>query len=234
MPRRDGARGRSSVLPACLSLLTPEVAVHVDNIHWIGHASFRIEDGATQIYIDPWKVPAGSPKASVVLITHGHADHYSPDDIARIEHPGTVFVAPADVAAKLTGKTVVTASPGHDYRAGGLKVEAVPAYNRGKAFHPRSSNWLGFVVTLSTGVRVYHSGDSDAIPEMQALKVDVALMPCGGTYTMTAAEMAAAANGFEPKVLIPMHWGDIVGSKADAETVKQAFTGTTVIKTPER
>ena len=69
---------------------------------------------------------------------------------------------------------------------------------------------------------------------MQALKAEVAMMPCGGTYTMTAAEMAAAANGFKPKTLIPMHWGDIVGSKADAEAVKQAFTGTTVIKTPER
>jgi L-ascorbate metabolism protein UlaG (beta-lactamase superfamily) len=81
---------------------------------------------------------------------------------------------------------------------------------------------------------VYHSGDSDAIPEMQSLKVDVAMMPCGGTYTMTAAEMAAAANGFKPQVLIPKHWGDIVGSKADAEAVRKAFAGTTVIKAPAR
>jgi L-ascorbate metabolism protein UlaG (beta-lactamase superfamily) len=223
-----------TVLLSCLFLLLPEATVNVDNIHWIGHASFRIEDGATQIYIDPWKLRAGSPKASVVLITHGHSDHYSPDDVALIEQPGTVFVAPADVAAKLKGRNVVAASPGHTYQAGGVAVEAVPAYNRGKAFHPRSNNWLGYIVTLSTGVRVYHSGDSDAIPEMGALKVDVALMPCGGTYTMTAAEMAAAANGFKPKVLIPMHWGDIVGSKADAEAVKKAFAGTTVIKAPER
>ena len=223
-----------TLLLSCLFLLLPEAPVNVDNIHWIGHASFRIEDGKTQIYVDPWKLPAGSPKASVVLITHGHSDHYSPEDIARIEQPGTVFVAPADVAAVLKDKAVVTASPGHSYAAGGVTVEAVPAYNRNKAFHPRTNNWLGFIVTLSTGVRVYHSGDSDAIPEMQALKVDVALMPCGGTYTMTAAEMAAAANGFKPKVLIPMHWGDIVGSKADADTVKKAFSGTTVIKTPER
>jgi L-ascorbate metabolism protein UlaG (beta-lactamase superfamily) len=223
-----------TVLLSCLFLLLPEATVNVDNIHWIGHASFRIEDGATQVYIDPWKLRAGSPKASVVLITHGHSDHYSPDDVALIEQPGTVFVAPADVAAKLKGRNVMAASPGHTYQAGGVAVEAVPAYNRGKAFHPRSNNWLGYIVTLSTGVRVYHSGDSDAIPEMGALKVDVALMPCGGTYTMTAAEMAAAANGFKPKVLIPMHWGDIVGSKADADAVKKAFTGTTVIKAPER
>jgi len=223
-----------TLLLSCLFLLLPEVAMNVDNIHWIGHASFRIEDGATQIYIDPWKLRAGPPKASVVLITHGHSDHFSPDDIALVDQPGTVFVAPADVVARLKGKTAVTASPGHSYKAGGVTVEAVPAYNRNKAFHPRSNSWLGFIVTLSTGMRIYHSGDSDAIPEMETLTVDVALMPCGGTYTMTAAEMAAAANTFKPQVLIPMHWGDIVGSKADAESVKRVFTGTTVIKTPER
>ena len=64
-----------SILFLCALLLAPEVTVNVDNIHWIGHASFRIEDGTAQIYIDPWKLPAGSPKASVVLITHGHSDH---------------------------------------------------------------------------------------------------------------------------------------------------------------
>ena len=79
------------------------------------------------------------------------------------------------------------------------------------------------------------SPDLEAVYSVaEALKVDVALMPCGGTYTMTAAEMAAAANGFKPKVLIPMHWGDIVGSQADAEAVKKAFAGTTVIKSPTK
>jgi L-ascorbate metabolism protein UlaG (beta-lactamase superfamily) len=223
-----------TLLLSCLYLFSPEVPMNVDYIHWLGHASFRIEDGAAQIYIDPWKLPAGAPKAAVVLITHGHYDHLSLEDIARIEQPDTVFVAPADVAAKLKGKHVVTAAAGGSYTAGPIKVEAVPAYNIGKPFHPRSDGWLGYVVILSNGTRIYHSGDTDAIPEMKALKVDVAMMPCGGTYTMTAAEMAAAANTFKPKVLIPMHWGDIVGSKADAETVQKAFAGTTVIKSPER
>jgi L-ascorbate metabolism protein UlaG (beta-lactamase superfamily) len=225
---------RASVLLASLFLLALEVPMNVDNIHWLGHASFRIEDETAQIYIDPWKVPAGAPKAAVVLITHGHSDHYSPEDISRIEQPDTVFVAPPDVAATLEGRRVVTAKSGQRYTAGRVTVEAVPAYNSGKQFHPRANGWLGYVVTLSSGVRVYHSGDSDAIPEMQTLTVDVALMPCGGTYTMTAAEMAAAANGFKPKVLIPMHWGDIVGSKADADLVARAFSGTTVIKSAER
>jgi L-ascorbate metabolism protein UlaG (beta-lactamase superfamily) len=224
------------LLLLALTLLTrlPETAMNVDHIHWLGHASFRIQDGAAEIYVDPWKVSAASPKATVILITHGHYDHFSPDDIGRIAQPATIFVAPPDVAARLAGRHVIEAAAGGTYAAGPVRVEAVPAYNVGKAFHPQSNHWLGYVITLSSGQRIYHSGDTDAIPEMNALKVDVALMPCGGTYTMSAAEMAAAANRFKPAVLIPMHWGDIVGAKADADAVAKAFSGATVIRPIER
>ncbi len=206
----------------------------VDHIHWLGHASFRIDDGAAAIYVDPWKLPAGAPKADVILITHSHFDHYSADDIAAIETPATVFVAPADVASTLAGKHVVTALPGGSYQAGPVKVTAVAAYNTNKDFHPKSAGWVGYVVTLSTGQRVYHTGDTDVTPEMTAVETDVAMMPCGGTYTMAAAEVAAAANTFKPSILIPMHWGDIVGSRGDADAVAKAFAGETAIRPVER
>jgi L-ascorbate metabolism protein UlaG (beta-lactamase superfamily) len=224
-----------TVLALALSFFIGEGAVNIDNIHWLGHATFRIEDAKTQIYIDPWKLPAGAPKADVIFITHGHYDHFSPEDIAKIEQPSTKFVAPADVAAKLKGKQVTSAAPGGEYHVGALGVKAVAAYNIGKQFHKKDEGWVGYVITLSSGERVYHTGDTDVTPEMKAVRTDVALMPCGGTYTMTAAEVAAAANAFKPAVLIPMHWGDIVGSKADAEAVAKAFTaGKAVIRPVER
>jgi L-ascorbate metabolism protein UlaG (beta-lactamase superfamily) len=206
----------------------------VDHIHWLGHATFRIDDGAAVIYIDPWKLPPDAPKADVILITHAHFDHHSAEDIAKVEKPTTVFVAPADVASKLTGKHVMTASPGGSYQTSTVKVTAVAAYNTNKDFHPKANGWVGYVVTLSTGQRIYHTGDSDATPEMKAVQTDVALMPCGGTYTMTGAEVAAAANEFKPAILIPMHWGDIVGSREDADAVARAFGGATVIRPVER
>jgi L-ascorbate metabolism protein UlaG (beta-lactamase superfamily) len=215
-------------------VLNAEVPMSVDHIHWLGHSSFRLDDGAVRIYIDPWKLASAAPKADVVLITHAHFDHFSLDDIAKIAKPETVFVAPADVAARLRGRTVVVAAPGGAYQAGPVKVTAVAAYNIGKDFHPKTNGWVGYIVTLSSGQRIYHSGDSDFTPEMKAVKTDVALIPCGGTYTMTAAEAAEAANVFEPTVLIPMHWGDIVGARADADTVAKAFTGKTVILRAER
>jgi L-ascorbate metabolism protein UlaG (beta-lactamase superfamily) len=206
----------------------------VDHIHWLGHASFRFDDGAVRIYVDPWKLGKGAPKADVILITHSHFDHYSAEDIAAIEKPATVFVAPPDVASRLTGKHVITAAPGGSYQAGPVKVAAVAAYNTNKSFHPKTNGWVGYVVTLSNGQRIYHAGDTDITPEMKTVKADVALMPCGGTYTMTAAEVAAAANDLKPGVLIPMHWGDIVGSKSDAETVAKTFAGETVVRPVEK
>ncbi len=203
------------------------------HVHWLGHASFRIEDGATQIYIDPWKLPKNVPKADVIFITHAHYDHFSPEDIAKIKKDGTAFFAPKDVAYQLEG-TVISVTRNQTYNVGELKVKTVPAYNIGKKFHPKESNWVGYIISLSTGQKIYHAGDTDFIPEMRTVVTDFALLPCAGTYTMTAKEAADAANTFKPQVVIPMHWGDIVGSKADADEVKKFFKGETVIKSPQR
>jgi Predicted Zn-dependent hydrolases of the beta-lactamase fold len=203
------------------------------HIHWLGHSAFRIEDGSTQIYIDPFKLPANLPKADIIFITHAHYDHFSVEDIARIKKDSTIIVATKDVTSKI-GKGTVTVVPGQNYTVGSLKVMTVPAYNLDKKFHPKGNNWVGYIITLSNGQKIYHAGDTDFIPEMRKVITDIALLPCGGTYTMTAQQAAEAANIFKPKVLIPMHWGEVVGSKADAEEVKKLFKGETVILKSER
>ncbi len=208
-------------------------SMNINNIHWLGHASFRIEDNKKEIYIDPWKISEKSPKADMIFITHGHYDHFSPEDIAKIRTKKTILVAPKNIAGQFHGN-VIAVEPGKTYEIGSLKVTTVPAYNINKKFHPKENGWVGYIITLSNGERIYHSGDTDFIPEMKKIVADVAMMPCGGTYTMTAAEVAEAANSFKPKILIPMHWGDIVGSKADAEEVKKLYKGETVILKPER
>jgi L-ascorbate metabolism protein UlaG (beta-lactamase superfamily) len=92
----------------------------------------------------------------------------------------------------------------------------VPAYNPGKQFHPRASGGIGLVITAG-GRRIYHAGDTDMIPEMADIEADVALLPVGGKYTMTASEAAQVANRIKPKMAVPMHWGDLIGSREDAE-----------------
>lgn len=225
-------------LPAQKSLTTKsnlkkELKMIIENIHWLGHDAFRIEDQGKQIYIDPWKLFPKAPKADYIFVTHSHYDHFSKEDINKISSATTKIIAPADVAKEL-GKNVIALNPNQEITLDQLKIKAVPAYNIGKKFHPKANNWVGFIITLSDGTSVYHAGDTDFIPEMKALKVDIALLPVSGTYVMTADEAIQAANAFQPRAVIPMHYGDIVGSEKDAQKFKAGFKGETVIKTVEK
>jgi L-ascorbate metabolism protein UlaG (beta-lactamase superfamily) len=188
-------------------------------LQWFGHASFRISDGNTVIYIDPWKLKTASHDASLVLVSHSHYDHYSAGDIAKVSGMTTKLIAAADVISE-QGKGQVL-KPGETIDAAGVKITGVPAYNPAKQFHPKSKNWLGFVIEIA-GKRVYYAGDTDLTPEMKALKnIDLALLPVGGTFTMNAAEAADATKQFKPRQAVPYHWGDIVGDQSDADTFKK-------------
>jgi L-ascorbate metabolism protein UlaG (beta-lactamase superfamily) len=202
------------------------------NIHWFGQSAFRIEDDSMQIYIDPFKLPANLPKADIIFITHAHFDHFSMEDISKIKTEHTIIVAPKDVASKF-GDPVIAVVLGKSYTVGKLKVTTVPAYNLDKKFHPKENKWVGYIITLSNGQKIYHAGDTDFIPEMREIITDIALLPCGGTYTMTAKQAADAANSFKPGVLIPMHFGEGLGTVKAGEEVKELFKGETSIKEKE-
>ena len=189
-------------------------------IQWIHHASFRLVAGSTVVYIDPWKLADAPHDADVVFVSHSHFDHCSPDDIARISNEATAIVAPAETIEKLGAANAVT--PGESITIKGVQVEAVAAYNVGKAFHPQDNNWLGAVFTLD-GKRVYYAGDTDLIPEMSDLRdVDVAMLPVGGTYTLDSGQAAKACKAIGCRLAIPYHWGDIVGTRQDARAFIQA------------
>jgi len=190
-------------------------------IVWLGHDSFRI-DASKTIYLDPYRILSG-PKADLILITHEHFDHCSPDDVAKIQHPGTVIVTEKDSAKRLTGHLRVI-KPGESLVVDEVKIEAVPSYNTDKEFHPRKRGWLGFIMEIE-GVRVFHAGDTDFIPEMSEFNVDIALLPVSGTYVMTADQAVKAALAINPKLAIPMHYGAIVGSDQDAINFKKALEG---------
>jgi L-ascorbate metabolism protein UlaG (beta-lactamase superfamily) len=202
------------------------------HIHWLGNSAFRIEDDMLQIYIDPFKIRENLPKADVIFISHPHFDHFSMEDIDKIRKAETTIVAPGDAASKI-GEGTVTVIPDQDYNIRGIKVSTVPAYNIDKKFHLKKNNWVGYILTLSDGQKIYHAGDTDFIPEMNAISTDIALLPCGGTYTMTAREALEAANKIKPKILIPMHFGGGLGSKKEVEEIKLLFKGETVIKAIE-
>ncbi len=169
------------------------------------------------MYIDPYRVE-DAPPADLILITHDHFDHFSRDDVLRLAGRRTTAIGPATVMEQLRGRTV-SVRPGETFEFDELEIEALPAYNTnkldssGKPFHSRDAGWLGFV--LRDGPRrIYHSGDTDVIPEMdQAAGVDVALLPVSGTYVMSPLEAAEAARRIAPAVAVPMHWGTMIGTE---------------------
>jgi len=189
----------------------------IERIHWLGHASFRLNgpphDDGPVIYIDPWRLPPGSPHADVILISHDHHDHCSPEDIDRIRTASTVVVANTRAAAML-GKGVLLIKPWQAVLGTeGVSIRAVPAYTVQKAYHAREFGGLGFVISLRR-YDIYYAGDTDLIPEMEKIGCDVAILPVGGYYTMNYEEAARALECLRPRYAIPMHFGpEIPGSR---------------------
>ena len=209
-------------------------------ISWLGHDSFKIKNGKTVI-IDPFKIRPTSDKADILLISHEHFDHFSLDDIKKVVNENTTIVTIPAVKKDLSNlhvKEVKAVKPGDKVKIGDVSIEVVPAYNLnkfrepGKVFHPKEDGKAGFIIGIK-GIRVYHAGDTDAIPEMRGLKPDVALLPVSGTYVMTPEEAAQAAKMVEPKLAIPMHYGVIVGTEQDAQKFKQLTTVEVQILRPE-
>jgi L-ascorbate metabolism protein UlaG (beta-lactamase superfamily) len=184
-------------------------------ITWLGHASVRLAWEDAVIYIDPQKLSGTPHDATLVLVTHSHGDHYAPADIAKIRGPQMELIGPADVVQAFGSGQVIL--PGQTIDVDGVRITGVAAYNLTKANHPKSKNWVGFIVELG-GKRIYLAGDTDLTPEMKALThIDVAFLPAGGTYTMDAAEAAEATKYLKPTLAIPYHWGQVVGTLADAQ-----------------
>jgi L-ascorbate metabolism protein UlaG (beta-lactamase superfamily) len=211
-----------------------------DAVEWLGHSGFRVRAGRTTIYIDPYRVGEGAALADLILITHGHYDHFSPRDIQALSHRHTWLIAPAAVAERVGGR-VMSIAPGEAIEpefAHGVSLRALAAYNTskrdrdGRPFHPREAGWVGYDVNVR-GERLYHAGDTDVIPEMDEVSgVDVALLPVSGTHVMTAEEAAEAARRIQPRLAIPMHWGHHVGTEEDARRFAELTPVATAIMSP--
>lgn len=193
----------------------------IDHIEWLGHASFRITKDLV-IYIDPYEIEDG-PKADIILITHSHYDHCSPEDVKKIQKKDTVIITERSSVKKVSGDVRVV-QPGDSINVLGVNINVVPSYNINKTFHPRKNNWLGFIIQID-GKRIYHTGDTDLIPEMETIKADIAFLPVSGTFVMTADEAAEAALLIKPKLVIPMHYGEVVGDIKDAQAIKKKLDG---------
>ena len=193
----------------------------LNNIEVLCHSSIRMDKGKI-IYVDPFHIKENYKDADIILITHSHYDHFSEKDIEKVRKADTKIYLTEDYVenAKSIGfseNKIVGVKPYQTYYEGDIEINTVPAYNVNKQFHPKENNWVGYILKID-GISYYIAGDTDITEENKKIKCDVAFVPVGGTYTMTAKEAAELVNIIKPKVAIPIHYGDIVGTKKDADT----------------
>ena len=183
-------------------------------ITFIGHGTLMFTLNGKTIHVDPVAREADytkMPQADLVLVTHQHGDHLDAEVIGILRNENTSIVLSGQCAEVVQGGIVM--KNGDVKSIGGLKIEAVPAYNivhkrdNGNPYHPRGEG-NGYVITFGDK-RVYVAGDTENTPEMKALKgIDIAFLPMNLPYTMTPEMVADAAKTFRPKILYPYHYGN--------------------------
>ena len=204
-----------------------DTEVNTDNITINTQSSIRI-DGSKKIYVDPYKRKKASHDADIIFITHAHYDHFDEPSLRNAAREDSIIVCPASMLADVkrmnisAGKVIGMSAGETEEVSPAIKAEAVPAYNLNKNFHPKANGWLGYIITMD-GIRYYAAGDTDALPELEDVDCDIAFVPVGGTYTMTASEAAGLVNKIHPEIAVPIHYGTIVGRAADADTFKNAL-----------
>lgn len=194
----------------------------LERFTWFRQSAMRYTGDGLTIYLDPWGTGPDDPPADLILITHAHFDHLQPREVERLSTSGTKLVAPRDVAKELTGD-VTAVAPGESLEVAGVHVQTVPAYNVAEErldMHPKANAWVGYMLELD-GHRYYHAGDTDALPELESLATDVAMVPIGGTYTMDYREAAGFVKAMRPQVAVPMHYGFVVCSPSHADLFKK-------------
>ena len=197
----------------------------MDDINWIGHASFLLGINGKKVYIDPFDLREVKGHADLILITHPHFDHLHPDSIRKIADKDTEIFVPRDSTDKIPVGKVTGVEPNKRYSALGIRFSTMPAYNNVKERldkHPRSNGWVGYVIELDGGRLLYHTGDTDFIDEMRGLRVDIALLPMSGTYTMDVNDAIEAAKSMVLKQAIPMHYKAVLG-KEGSDAAERLF-----------
>lgn len=167
--------------------------------------------GTKTIYFDPLEIAGAPHDADIVFITHEHYDHFSPEDIRKVIKADTLLIVPQVMLDMVMENQFPVASvhgifPLQTQDFDGVKCQAVPAYNIGKAFHPKDNCWIGYLVELD-GKTYYAMGDTDATVEAASMDADVVFIPIGGKYTMDAAEAAEFINKNQLGLVVPIHYG---------------------------
>ena len=203
------------------------------DIRFLAHAAVELKSGDTTVLVDPFIT--GNPKITVeaselepthILLTHGHQDHYG-DTVEIAKRTGATVVAITELAGEIGEEGVENV---FDPNLGGTVtfdwgwVKLVPAWHTSTTPKGQVSTPAGLLINIG-GTLVYHLGDTALFSDLQLIarrgdKVDVALVPIGGHYTMDRHDAVTAVEFIDPSVVIPIHYDTFPPIETDAEAFK--------------
>lgn len=199
-------------------------------IKWFPRSWVQIIDHDKVIYIDPSylssyythvlkRIEPSSPQADdglpealpvgdLILVTHAHKDHCKNATLNQLHQASTIVLAPKSCRNEIQS-SFLTVRPSEINVFNDIRVETVMAYNTPEGSSTRKVHkkdaCVGYLLTVD-GIRIYHAGDTDFIPEMENLgSIDIAFLPIGGTFTMNVDDAVKAAKQIRPRMLIPIH-----------------------------
>ena len=197
----------------------------LEYIKCLGHSTIKMVSDNKVIYFDPYNIKLEYKDADIIFITHSHYDHFSEDDINKIKKENTKIVITKDIYDNVLKlgflkDNIIVVTPNNNYQIDNINFNTIPAYNIDKSFHPKNNNWVGYIFNINN-YKYYIAGDTDITEENKKVICDVAFLPIGGVYTMDYNEASILANIIEPIIVVPIHYGFIVGNIEDAYKFKE-------------